>query len=316
MTAATEPFALENGPVLRHPTRMPSFPHELPLELFRRRPELVPHLLKLLQVELPPYREVRIVESDLTELTPTEYRADLVLTLHDDDAPVEGIVAEAQLSIDQNKEYSWPHYITGARAKLRIPVVLLVVCDDEKVANWARQEIVIGGDWRYRPIVLGPKQVPWVRTPELAQQLPELAVLSAVTHGNEPAGMEVLLPAIAAFQTLDEERKGFYYDVVLRSLNEAMRRALEQELKMQPRKYEYQSDFARTYFGQGLAEGEAKGEVKGRAEALLTVLQVRGMALDVPTRERIVGCTDSEQLQRWIVRAATASSLHEVLEEP
>ena len=290
---------------------MPSFPHELPLELFRRCPELVPHLLKLLQVELPPYGEVRIVESNLTELTPTEYRADLVLTLNNGDVPVEGIVAEAQLTIDPDKEYSWPHYVTGARAKLRIPMVLLVVCFDEKVANWARQEIVIGGDWKFRPIVLGPQQVPWVKTVELATQLPELAVLSAVAHGNEPAGLEVLLPAIAAFQTLDEERKGFYYDVVLRSLNEAMRRALEQELKMQPGKYEYQSDFARTYFGQG----EAKGRAEGRAEALLTVLEVRGMVLDASTRERIVGCTNSEQLQRWLVRAATASSLQEVLED-
>jgi hypothetical protein len=26
------------------------------------------------------------------------------------------------------------------------------------------QEIVIGGDWRFRPIVLGPAQVPWVKT--------------------------------------------------------------------------------------------------------------------------------------------------------
>lgn len=97
---------------------------------------------------------------------------------------------------------------------------------------------------------------------------------------------------------------------------------------MQPGKYEYQSDFARTYFGQGeakgraeglaegLAEGAVKGEAKGRAEALLTVLQVRGIALDASSRERIVGCTDPEQLQRWIGRAVTASSLRDVLEEP
>jgi hypothetical protein len=235
-----------------------------------------------------------------------------VLTLNDGDTPLAGVVAEAQLTIDHDKEYSWPHYVTGARARLRIPIVLLVICNDEKVANWARQEIVIGGDWRFRPIVLGPAQVPWVKTPELARQLPELAVLSALAHGNEPAGLEVLLPTLEALLTLDEQRKGFYYDVVLRSLNDAMRRALEQELKMQSGKYEYQSDFARTYFGQGLAEGEAKGEAK----ALLAVLEARGMAPDPSTRERIVGCTDTEQLQRWIVRAATASSLHEVFGTP
>jgi len=292
---------------------MPSFPHELPLALFRRCPELVPHLLKALDVDLPPYREVRIVESDLTQLTPTEYRADLVITLYDDQGtPVLGIVVEVQLRVDPDKEFSWPHYVTGVRAKLRIPAVLLIFCDDERVARWARQEIVLGGDWRYRPTVLGPEQVPWVKSPERARQLPELAVLSAVAHGNEPAGMEVLLPTLEALLTLDEERKGFYYDVVLRSLNEAMRRALEQELKMQSGKYEYQSDFARTYFGQGKAEGRAEGEAK----ALLAVLEARGIAIDAPTRERILGCTDSEQLQRWLVRAATMSSIREVFETP
>jgi hypothetical protein len=108
--------------------------------------------------------------------------------------------------------------------------------------------------------------------------------------------------------------------VVLRSLNDAMRRALEQELKMQPGKYEHQSDFARTYFGQGeakgRAEGEIKGEIKGETKALLAVLEARGMTLDPSTRERIEGCMDAEQLQRWIVRAATASSIEEVFGTP
>ena len=89
---------------------------------------------------------------------------------------------------------------------------------------------------------------------------------------------------------------------------------------MQAGKYEYQSDFARSYFGQGEAKGRAEGEAKGRAEgeakALVAVLEARGMTLDAPTRERIMGCTDSDQLQRWIVRAATASSIHEVFEAP
>ena len=313
---------------------MPSFPHELPLALFRECPELVPHLLdKVLKIELPSYREVRIEASDLTQVTPTEYRADLVLTLYnDDDEPVMGIVVEVQLQIDRQKEYSWPEYVTGLRARLKCPVALLVFSDDEQVASWARQPIYIGARWWYSPIVLGPAEVPWVKTAEEAHRLPELAVLSALAHGNEPAGMEVLLSTIEALQALDSERKGFYYDVVLRSLNEAMRRALEQELQMQTRKYEYKSDFARTYFAQGRAEGEAegraegeakgraegeaKGEAKGRAEALLAVLTARGMALDASTRERIVSCTDSEQLQRWIMRAATASSLQEVLEVP
>jgi len=296
---------------------MPSFPHELPLALFRNCPELVPHLLKSLQVELPPYREVRIVEANLTQITPTEYQADLVLTLHDEEGtPVMGIVVEVQRQVDPDKEFSWLQYVAEQRARIRLPVVLLVFCDDGKGARWAHRPIFIGGGNWYRPSVLGPEQVPWVKTQELALELPELAVLSAVAHGNEPAGLEVLLPTIGAIVVLDEKRKGFYYDVVLRSLNEAMRQTLEKEMKMQEGKYEYQSDFARTYFGQGEAEGRTKGRDEGRAEALLAVLEARGIALDAEARGRIVGCTDSEQLQRWIVRAATVSSVREVFEAP
>ena len=292
---------------------MPSFPHELPLELFRQCPELVLHLLgKVLEVELPPYREVRIEEAHFTEVKPTEYRADLVLTLWNG-GPVMCIVVEVQLQIDPRKEWTFPVYVTTARARHQCPTVLLVFSDDERVVRWAQKPIQLGGGSVLRVMAMGPEMVPWVREVEQAVQLPELAVLSAVSHGNEEAGLEVLVPALAALLTLDGDRKNFYYDVVLRSLNEAMRRALEAE--MLTRKYEYQSDFARTYFGQGEAKGLAEGEVKGEARALLAVLAARGLEVDMATRERIVGCADPGLLERWITRAATASSLPEIFAE-
>jgi hypothetical protein len=159
--------------------------------------------------------------------------------------------------------------------------------------------------------VLGPERVPRVETSELAHRLPELAVLSSLAHGNEPDGTEVLVPTLEALLTLDPERQRFYYDVVLRSLNEATRRALEEEL-MQTGKYEYQSDFAKIY----LAKGRAEGPAEGRAEALLVVLAARGMEVDPSRRERILGCTDATLLERWIARATTVSSLPEVFETP
>jgi hypothetical protein len=204
-------------------------------------------------------------------------------------------------------------YVTTARARHNCPTVLLVFSDDERVVRWARTPIDIGGGSVLQVMALGPEMVPWVKEVQQAVQLPELAVLSAVSHGNEASGMEVLLPAFEAFLSLDGERKSFCHDVVLRSLNEATRRALEAE--MLTRKYEYQSDFARTYFGQGLAQGEASGEVKGEARALLAVLAARGLEVDTATRERILGCIDPGLLERWITRAVTASSLGEVFAE-
>ena len=75
----------------------------------------------------------------------------------------------------------------------------------------------------------------------------------------------------------------------------------------------YQSDFARTYYGQGLSEGEARGEARGEAKSLLMVLTARGLDVNEDIRARITSCTDTEQLATWLRRAATADSVEDVL---
>ena len=40
----------------------------------------------------------------------------------------------------------------------------------------------------FRPLVVGPEAVPWIRDPEEARRDPELAALAARCHGNEPGG--------------------------------------------------------------------------------------------------------------------------------
>ena len=87
---------------------MPSLSHEALLLLFRNRPELAPELLRdALHVSLPPYAEARIESAELTDVVPTEYRADLVVLLVDG-RPVLGIVVEVQLQKDDRKPFTWP----------------------------------------------------------------------------------------------------------------------------------------------------------------------------------------------------------------
>lgn len=53
--------------------------HDALVELFRQRPSLAAELLaEPLGVELPAWREARLDAGDLTEVLPTEYRADAV----------------------------------------------------------------------------------------------------------------------------------------------------------------------------------------------------------------------------------------------
>ncbi len=120
--------------------------------------------------------------------------------------------------------------------------------------------------------------------------------------------------------------------------------------------YEYQSDFAKLYVAEGrakgreeglidglikglteglsrgrtegLTEGRTRGRAEGRSEglfegrtkeaarAMLTVLRVRGLEVPDSVRERIMAQPDPERLERWLEKAAVASSVTEVFDEP
>jgi hypothetical protein len=236
---------------------VPSQLHESHLLLFRNQPALAAQLIReALGVRLPEFREARIESADLTEVQPAEYRADLVIQLVSD-KPVHGIVLEVQLAVDERKRYTWPAYVSNLRARLRCPVSLLVVTADESVARWAARRVEMGGDHQFTPYVLGPSQVPEIADKALARANPELAVLSAMAHGRDAdpeRAIEIAVAAQGASVGLDLDRKKIYLDLILNSLGEAAREALK---KMDARKYEYQSDFARHYVAQGRAEGRA-----------------------------------------------------------
>ena len=188
---------------------MPSRMHEALLLLFRNRPELAPVLLReALHMELPQYAEVRIEAADLTDVQPAEYRADLVVLLYDG-KPVLGIVLEVQLSTDEHKRFAWPVYAVGLRARMRCPVCVLVVTAQESVARWAASPIELGaGNW-FTPLVIGPSGVPEVIDVARATAEPELAVLSAMAHGQGADTDKALQIAVAAMTVslgLDPDR--------------------------------------------------------------------------------------------------------------
>ncbi|GLW62348.1 hypothetical protein Arub01_05920 [Actinomadura rubrobrunea] len=85
---------------------------------------------------------------------------------------------------------------------------------------------------------------------------------------------------------------------------------------MKLKNYEFQSDFARHYYGRGKAEGMAEGKVEGEAEMILTVLAARGVEVSDEVRARIRGCTDLEVLKEWGRRAATAESIDDLQLDP
>lgn len=286
---------------------MPSQLHEALLLLFRNRPALAPELLRdALHVELPYYTESRIDSADLTEVQPTEYRADLVVLLLAG-TPVLGIVVEAQLSPDERKCFVWPVYVTSLRARLECPVCLLVLTAQDTVARWASRPVELGGGNRFTPLVLGPSGVPEITDEAQAQSDPELAVLSAMAHGKDAdigKSAQIALAAQMASLGLDEDRSNLYFDLVLSSLSEAARRALQ---TMNPAKYEYQSEFAKRYVAQGRAEG--------RADLIVKQLTQRFGPIPQAVQSRIAAASLAE-LDELGGRLLTAKTLQEALGAP
>jgi hypothetical protein len=284
---------------------MPSRLHEDLLRLFQNRPALAAELAReALHARLPEYREARVDSANLSNLRPTEYRADLVIVLTRDQ-PVHGIVVEVQLAKDDDKEYVWPAYVCNLRNRIRSPVCLLVITIDEGVARWANRWIELGGDSCFRPWVLSPIAVPEITDEEQANSDPELAVLSAIAHGasvNVDKATRIALTAEAALLGLDAERSTLYSDMLFSALSEAARRALQ---AMNLPKYEYQTEFAKRYYGRGRAAG--------RLELVLRQLTVRFGTLPESIRARLEAAS-SEDLDRIGERLLTASTLSEALE--
>ncbi|MDC0743899.1 hypothetical protein [Polyangium mundeleinium] len=259
-------FVLDPADEPTYRALVPSLLHEALVELFRNRPVLAAELLaEALSVPLPRFTEARIEAADLTDIVPRERRADLLVLLLEE-RPVLVILVEVQLQWDPDKPFVWPAYVAGARARYRCPACLLVVTPDATLASRLAKPIELGpGRGSVVPLVLGPQGVPVVTDLAEAARRPELAVLSALAHGQTEVALDVAVAALAATTGVeDNERKALYADLVLFSVGEAARKALERLVAM--RNYEYQSEFGREMVAKGREEGREEGREQGREQ--------------------------------------------------
>lgn len=283
------------------------------VEMFRTNPSLVPKLLaEAFGVVLPAFERISIAEAELDQLAPIEFRADLVVELvAASGVPQLDAIVEVQLRKDEDKPFTWPVYATVHRSRRRCPTLVLVVAPDPAVAAWARRPIHIGPGNELRVHVLGPAEIPIVTDLEVAVANPQLAVLSALAHGNEPeVGLPVLRATVAALDGFDNPDASLYLHLIHRALDEPMRRALKEDPMLSDRYPNIRiedldlPDFAANLFKRGKAEGEAK--------TLLKILDHRGVALTPAQRATIAECHDPRRVEVWVDRAfmvATADEL-------
>jgi len=178
------------------------------------------------------------------------------------------MVIEVQLRPDADKRFSWPAYVTNARARHQCDATLVVVTPYKYVAAWARKPISLGpGSGHVQPLVFGPNEVPAIVDGAQARQNPELAVLSAITHGrdrNFAQAANIATQAIAAAMSMPDGNGQVYYDWILAALSHSARKAL----RMIPQNYEYKDAGLRRAKNEGEAKGKprAKPRVRPRAK--------------------------------------------------
>lgn len=297
---------------------MVSLLHEGVIKLVRDCPAFAAELLdRVFAVKVPSFREAGLVDAELTELAPVQYRADAVV-LFKRRKPVYGAIIEAQLEPDRDKLYTWPLYAVGARERHRCPFVVIVVTPRRRTARWAAATIDLGGASQYRPLVVGPDGIPEVTDRRLARREPQLAMLSVMAHGRGDVKTAAAIGGAAAraISRFPEEQRLLYSLLIQANLSKAARKAIE----MQPETAYYFNDAQRRNFERGVAKGKAEGKAEGRAEgvavALLKILARRRLTLTAAQRRRITGCTDLAVLERWLDRSLLASSVAELLAEP
>lgn len=292
---------------------MPSFPHELLVELFRQRPVLAVELLRdAAGIQLDSVTVER-GSIDLSQVVPTEYRSDALAVLRDAaGVAVAVVVTEVQLGYDENKRRTWPVYVATARAGYRCPATLLVLAPDPAIARWAGQPIEMGHPgFVLQPVVIGYAQIPRVCDAESARAAPELAVLSVMAHRD----LETAEAAEAGMAGLPEDKQQLYWDVIMSALPDAIRQGLEARML---KGYEYQSDFARKFYGQGREEGIQKGHQQGLRDAVLVLVCARLPELRDELEARLQGRPEAElvQLITELGKAQDANGLRAALADP
>ncbi|WP_141579940.1 hypothetical protein [Actinomadura sp. WMMA1423] len=283
---------------------MPTNEHELPLEMVRNRPQLVPELLRsVFGLDVSGHARATLASESYADANPAELRCDATVLLGDPHSPLLGVVVESQLRPLKQKSYSWPAYLASLRLRRRCPVILLVLCPDQNTARGCAVPIEMGHPgWILEPLTVHPGMLPPITDPNQAHRLPELAVLSAPAHVEGPDAEAVLHGLAAALGSLSGDIGPLYHDYVMSRFSDAARKLMEDTVKLD--NYEWQSEFAMTHRAEGRAEGEVK--------ALLLLLEARGLDVPEDVRARVEGCTDPEQIERWIQRAVSADTAEDL----
>ncbi|MDA0632708.1 hypothetical protein OUY22_04710 [Nonomuraea sp. MCN248] len=295
--------------------------HEGLVGIATLEPERTAHLLRaLFGLPLTP-TDAQVISNELSEISPSVYRADAALLYTEGDGRRLGVITEVQLQPDDTKHRTWLAYIANLRARDACQACLVVICPDRATAEWASRRIETGHPGlTLSPLVIGPDNTPAVT--EVAEAVGNigLAAISAITHSQDPRINAILAALVEALDHIDPEQARRYAEYVTVALRGDAQK--EMERLMATETFLYQGKYAQSLIARGKAEGkaegeakgEAKGKAKGEAQAVLLVLETRGLRPSEDERQRVMSCTDIGTLERWLRRAVLVDSVGKLFE--
>lgn len=285
--------------------------HFLLVSLFRDHPALAVWLAELSQrIDLPPTYTIEAFDPLHSD---ARRAADIAFVLTGP-AGVDllTLTIEIQRAPDPDKDFAWPGYGWLERTRRRCDSHVLVVATRRSVATWARRfERCIPGD-PVHVIVLGPDEVPRITDLAEARAHPARAILSAVLHARAPGGHPVRRAAAAALLALPAHQRRQYIRLVFRDVPHPATAALFKEVMQQQQQFEEPLDcsgldaWIEEVSAPAVARAEAQVALRTRADILLQQLKQRGLRISAPARARILACTDTAELDRWLARVLTA----------
>jgi len=287
---------------------MTSAEHEAPVALVKNDPALVAWLLaNVFGVALPAFDRASARPGDLQVLSPRTYHADATVLFTSADEPVYAVIVEVQRARDPDKQYRWKQYLAEVGATVRVPTSLVVHCADPDVARYYRRQVADDtGSLRLRPLIVAPDDLPLIVDTELAGRHPSLAVLSMLMHAHRPDVEQSFAGLAEALRAVRPSEAVFYNDIVLAGL--------PPDSRARWRAFMTTASGSR-YFSEEFQQAEAKGLAKGQAKAVLTLLEGRNVEVPDSVRDRILSCTDQDQLRIWLLRASAATTIDDVLAE-
>lgn len=230
-----------------------------------------------------------------------------------------GLVIEVLRKPKQAKRWRMRVYQALMAERLRRATGVMLVTVDDRVAKWARGLDALEIRPRDSLMVLDRQNMPRITDLDFARQQPSKALLSALLHSTTD-DFQVLQPAFAASRELPDDRRWRYGSAILAAVNKEREAQLLASVTMDERyeltRMERNSIAWHDGHDEGLLEGKQAGLLEGKREALiatlLTLLELRSLAVDAASEQRIRSCTDPELLQRWIARAVQASAVSEL----